>query len=614
MSEAKKFAASMSVTMRRYAQAANWLERRKIRKEISRAWRAEMRQQDLERAQHLQQTSHGIDRYRSHSQLVAARSEDPNIDHDRRYRDAQGLARHRNHMAGRILRDPHLTEIERGIALDGLDVANADPSYEPGRLFARAHRVKGLQALRYRAQAARAQEAAGIDRPGRERAPIRYTASLGSQVAGSSMWLQRPTRRFTTKAGAIGWLHRQVADTHWGKDTQVRVEAWDLQDATEPVYSDEGRPDTLRGYLAAEAAELRERTEGPAIADRAAVDPWRRARATQFADPRWRRERAMELAREDLATPGAWIAEEDLRPGNEEMDLTRAYESRLFAEHQAEQQLIASQDHEQQDRYSSTITYLPDGANQVVHETGSHASELDSVTWTRQQLDAIRPAPGTTVHIAAYGHDDEGHRDPVFRAEGARAVLYQEVGEWRDAAELAEANEQQLSGLSAVDASRTREDTELGADLERELLSLKDRHRLSVQYNNALVERNAALVKQLTALTAERDELREANTELTDRLAVDRGPARDSENLAQLHEQEAPPRLATERAARGSSSREELAQEYAGMSRAMKRIEERDQAARAATTSPDSIQRHPIPGHAFAGLVNDHDHTKEMER
>ncbi|PXX52304.1 hypothetical protein DFR70_13336, partial [Nocardia tenerifensis] len=581
MSEARRFAASMASTLRRYGQAATWLEKRRIRKEITQAWRAEMRQAELDRANQLKWTGQSVDKYRAHALAVAQRAESPNVDHERRYRDAQALARHRNDMAQQVLRNPRLTEVERGIALDGIDAATAFPEYEPGKLFARAHRVKGREALRYRAQVARARETVGIARPGVETEPIRYTATLASQAGGSDKWLEQPTRRFVTAAGTLEWLRGKVADTHWHKDTRVHVQAWDLDDATEPFYSDEGSPDTVRGYLAAEAAALRERGRDDLV-DTQVLDPWRKTA---------RRERAAELAREDLSAPGARVAEEDLVWGQDvEQSLTRAYEQDLFRKEQADRALAARRvrdadpsavwqqpmtepryravsalreaqrqwgreaaeagadrqaelaeacrvagedlrktgmswaevrwatDHpgeigthlaayerdqaareSEPDPYSATISYLPEHGDHMVHESSVHASESDAAEWAQARLGVIRPAAGTSVHVTAAQHDGEGHADPVYRAEGARTVLAQELGEWRQAAERGEETERQMSARATDHTSGTSPRDPSTAAAE-ELAWLKTRHQLSLQHADALNERNAQLVRQLTAV------------------------------------------------------------------------------------------------------------------
>jgi hypothetical protein len=67
VSEASKFASSMSMTLRRYSQAANWLEKRKIRKEIQQAWRKELRQAELDRAHQLTWTAQSVEHFRAHS-------------------------------------------------------------------------------------------------------------------------------------------------------------------------------------------------------------------------------------------------------------------------------------------------------------------------------------------------------------------------------------------------------------------------------------------------------------------------------------------------------------------------------------------------------------------
>lgn len=166
VSETAKFMYSVQSLLSRHAQAANWLERRKVRKEISRAWRQELRRRDVERANDLLNTQQMINRYRAHALVVAQRAADPTIDHARRARDAHGLAEHAHDVRGQVLSDrSQLTEVERGIALDGLDAATAYPAFEPGKLFNRSHRVKGLDALRYRAQVARARRETGYERP-----------------------------------------------------------------------------------------------------------------------------------------------------------------------------------------------------------------------------------------------------------------------------------------------------------------------------------------------------------------------------------------------------------------------------------------------------------------
>ncbi|WP_069166337.1 hypothetical protein [Nocardia altamirensis] len=158
ISQARQFSASMQTAMRRYAQASNWLERRRARREISLATRQEALEQHAARQRNLTYSEQAVDKYRVHALTVSQRANNPNIDHARRFRDQQVLARHQAHMRDLVLDNPHLTEVEKGIALDGLDAATAFPEFETGQLFKRAQKVKGIEALRYRAQVARARQ------------------------------------------------------------------------------------------------------------------------------------------------------------------------------------------------------------------------------------------------------------------------------------------------------------------------------------------------------------------------------------------------------------------------------------------------------------------------
>ncbi|WP_280431564.1 hypothetical protein [Nocardia brasiliensis] len=470
MSEARKFAASMSMTLRRYAQAANWMERRKIRKEIKQAWRSELREQEAERANQLLLTQRAVDRFRAHSLKVAERAADPSVDHERRYRDDQHLARHRNDMAERVLRNPRLTVVEQGIALDGLDAASKFPTHNHGRLFDKASRVKGLQALHYRATVARAQESAGVPRPGQEMDPIRYTAWMASKPQGAEWRMWTPARRFATEAGAMGWLHRQVADTHWGNDTQVHVEAWDLDDTSGPMYSDEGRPDRLVGYLAAEASAARERAERPDTVDRSADDPWRRGGR--------------------------------------------------------EQQHGADAPDEETGRYRATVG-MTDRDGVTASRSRSFDTEQDATAWMRSN-----PGMLLTFGVAAHARLEDTHNDrvPLYSHSGEHGAVWASLAAREKA--LASQHEQGVAPERAAErtgADRTPDPAVSATtpshqtDIEREFAALKDRHRLSIQHTNALVERNSELVKQLTAVTAERDQLRDTAAELTDQAATRNG-------------------------------------------------------------------------------------------
>ncbi|MFI5535875.1 hypothetical protein ACIA5H_05735 [Nocardia sp. NPDC051900] len=549
--QARQFSAAMRAAMQRHAQAANWLERRRARKEISRLVRAERREQQQSRTNHLSWTNQAVDRYRVHVQAVAARANDPRVDHDRRARDARALAEHRDRLASQFIGDEHLTRTEQGIALDGLDAATVFPEYKTGNLFARAHKVKGLEALHYRARVAR--EKVTIDRfADRERqewqqgldaahranledallARIdaaqdhrhRYTAQLTwTDPDGGKL---TESRAFATEHTATEWLQRNIGRTSWSDGTTLAVETRDTLNAAKQ-YVDHGRPETVADQLAAREAVLRERTLAGQV--------------------------------------------------HREQDTAQARE--------AEQG-------QQAERFSSTVTYLPQNANQVVHERGAHATEADSARWTAQQLAGIRPAPGTTVHVAAFDLADEWRPERVFRAEGGRSMVTDEVSQWREGIERGssaqERGEQQLPApvqqvaaerdqLAEDLAQRGREIEQLSGDLVDAATrnnELSNRHRLSIEHNNELTEANARLTRQLTAVTAERDQLRGERDEAVAKLA-ERTPA---------HERYGSPERQAEQAG-----------------------------AEAAAANGNTTGRAPIKGHAFAGLVNGRNRDREME-
>ncbi|WP_067478743.1 hypothetical protein [Nocardia amamiensis] len=168
IAEARKFGHSLTHMLRLHAQATNWFERRKVRKQISLALREQRRAEQTAREHHLTWTQEMIDRYRAHALAVAERAHNPSVDHERRYRDAQSLNRHANDLRARIVANDRLTKTEQGIALDGLDAATTFPQFEPGRLFDKAHKVRGIDALRYRAQVARSIREQQTHNPQRE--------------------------------------------------------------------------------------------------------------------------------------------------------------------------------------------------------------------------------------------------------------------------------------------------------------------------------------------------------------------------------------------------------------------------------------------------------------
>ncbi|MFD6102653.1 hypothetical protein ACFWFQ_08295 [Nocardia salmonicida] len=158
--QARHFGRALMSLASQHGRAVSWLEQRRIRKEISRALRQQRQAEFIERQQQLINTERAVDRYRAHAQAVTMRSHDPRVDHDRRSRDQVALRTHATDIQQAVLKGRSLTPVEQGIVLDGIDSATAFPGHEAKRaLFAGAHRVKGIDALRYRATVARTRAA-----------------------------------------------------------------------------------------------------------------------------------------------------------------------------------------------------------------------------------------------------------------------------------------------------------------------------------------------------------------------------------------------------------------------------------------------------------------------
>ncbi|WP_280396886.1 hypothetical protein [Nocardia carnea] len=160
MDEARRFGYSMARLMRMHAQANGWLEKRKVRRQISLEMRRQQRTEQAERVHHKVWTAQMIHRYQVAAQARYERWTDPNTTIEQRRRDDEAAIRHIDDLRERIAGNTRLTEVERGIALDCLESARMWP-YKKDRtpeMLARAPKVRGLDALRYRAVLARETE------------------------------------------------------------------------------------------------------------------------------------------------------------------------------------------------------------------------------------------------------------------------------------------------------------------------------------------------------------------------------------------------------------------------------------------------------------------------
>ncbi|WP_433491991.1 hypothetical protein [Nocardia grenadensis] len=226
MDEARKFGHSMAQLMRMHAQANGWLEKRKVRRQISLEMRKQRREEQTERAHHLSWTSQMIHRYQIAEQSRRDRITDPRTSPEDRYRAEDSGARHIEELRERIVGNTRLTQVERGVALDCLDSARMWP-YEQAKtpeMLVRASKLRGVDALRYRARLARetewlrerryereaarlAREAEWIEQRRGERGPVRqeFVASALQQPSVREQAAPaRPTGELTSaQADAI---------------------------------------------------------------------------------------------------------------------------------------------------------------------------------------------------------------------------------------------------------------------------------------------------------------------------------------------------------------------------------------------------------------------------
>lgn len=160
MDEARRFGHSMAQLMRMHAQANGWWEQRKVRRQISLEMRRQRRAEQAERAHQLSYTSQMIHRYQIAAQARYERSTDPRTDREQVRRDDAAAARHIDDVRRRIVGNARLTEVERGIALDCLETARMWPytQAKTPEMLAKAPKVRGINALRYRARLARETE------------------------------------------------------------------------------------------------------------------------------------------------------------------------------------------------------------------------------------------------------------------------------------------------------------------------------------------------------------------------------------------------------------------------------------------------------------------------
>lgn len=232
---AREFARILMTLASQHGRAANWFEQRQIRKQVSLALRQQRRAEYMDRHMQKINTARSVEQYRAHALAVQQRSNNPNIDGERRYRDNLALRSHAADLQQTVLERRGLTPVEQGIALDGIDAATAFPGHQPKRgLFAGAQRVKGIDALRYRANVARTRAALPrqIEELNEQRRQADLVRSPQRQTSGGRSWKRdaatKPVRKGTPqeqehavqqlRRAQLQW-HSNVAETDPSEQT-----------------------------------------------------------------------------------------------------------------------------------------------------------------------------------------------------------------------------------------------------------------------------------------------------------------------------------------------------------------------------------------------------------
>ncbi|WP_040698935.1 hypothetical protein [Nocardia vinacea] len=452
IAEARKFGYAMKEMLRLHAQAGNWLERRRIRKQINLTLREQRRSEQADRDKHLVWTQQMIDRYRAHSLAVAERATDPTVDHQRRYRDARALTRHADDLRSRVVSNARLTRVEQGIALDGVDAATVFPQFEPGRLFTNAHKVRGIDALRYRAQVARTvrDQASTSLRERVQQAP-RYEASLRwNSATGQDPIVE--TRGFDSACDGLEWMYRDIDHAMW-VDGQT-VDASLRDPAGRQVYHRHGEPEMVAEQL-----------EHPLGIIRTADGGYRQNPRTGF------------------------FADAD----------TLADHQRTVADAHAEQlHPAAERPPQQQSARPFVVNVGPAG----VKHTGAFETRGEAYDWTLHVLGTYRDTHSGQNFTASIGESDR--RGNAERVDGPLGMVTDEVRALREQhlrPQRRQASEQPKTRPTEQQRSAASVDPERFAQVERQLKDIAaDRDRLE--------NRVGILQRGLDAVTADRDEFK----------------------------------------------------------------------------------------------------------
>ncbi|MFC8047986.1 hypothetical protein [Nocardia sp. NPDC057353] len=459
MDEAKRFGQALAAAAHRHAVATTWLEKRLARKQVSRLMRAQHRDEQRTRTAQRKFANGAVDRYRQHSLGVAERAADPRTGAEQRTRDLAALGHHRRELQQWILTEPHLSETQRGIALDGIEAVTEFPQFKLGNLYTPGRRVMGMDALRYRAHVAR----------------VRAEHGMGRLQRGTT------TAARTTSAVAAGPARR-------GQVAPLTVEQLDQQ---------RPRPQAQHQAPAPAAAV----PAAPAGAD-APVPVAPGPQQLGLLQTEWVHKLRAAQMNWNTQAPAT-------RDGNvlRNLDDQREYAAREAAEAGVSPERIS---HEMEyaaenSRFTSVlISYSEHGGYTT---RGLHATEQEAVAWVNRVAAESNWRPGVSLRVSVAEH---GADRPLYRAEGSVDRVRARTAGW----------------VRTPDRGQQQRTTGASTGAGDELQELRTRHRLSIEHNADLAEQNARLTRQLTAVTADRDQLAAA--------AADRSGHEAAQELAEV--------------------------------------------------------------------------------
>lgn len=451
MAEVRQFGHSMAHMMRLHAQAATWWDKRKIRRQISLELRRQRREQQTERAHHLSWTSQMVHRYRQHVITADQRATDPSLSWEQHQKDAESLARHSLDLRRRIVSNPRLTRVEQGIALDGLDSATAFPHADTRTpmLFARAHKVRGIDALRYRArvareiewldrqQATREQPSQPIDEPqAQERKPfiaqVTWTGRQGRP--------ETATREYGEAREGLEWAYSEINHTMWTDGTTFGIKVSGPSGRT--AFERDGDPNDVGDALEQHLGIIRT-SDGTY---------WQKPDTGIFAPP------------EILA------AVRDRSQAQTDMDL-----------------------------YETQLRYRPPGAEDDLVERRWHADRGEALGWAATRVREVEVEPSSPVTAVLW---ETGVYGPVEVARDDPFEVSQRLTEWRNDHLKLQHAEQHHPAQEPVSPAPSSEVT------PEELEEVKDRIRKLADTQEERDQQLAALERRVQAVTHERDELR----------------------------------------------------------------------------------------------------------